>query len=191
MNKELKNLIGKTIEFTELAHIAGSNFNEGMRAKVNEIYIDLDCDEVLFVLDINEHESYNISKMKNTVHTDNGMIKWIDSDDYPKNGTSVEYFLLKDDPPCKSWKSMFKVVEENDYDAEADKQYKKHVMETLLKKIRTERQIDDLTIGYLRYECLRKRNLNDLKQITKRNMKGELFDDIIDEYVIKDYHEKC
>lgn len=70
---------------------------------------------------------------------------------------------------------------------QGDKQYKKLVMNHLLKKVQEERSIETISIGFLRYESLRKRNLLELETIITRNMNGELFDDIIDEYVIKDF----
>jgi len=43
----------------------------------------------------------------------------------------------------------------------------------------------DATRGYLRYEAIRKLNVSQFSQIFKRNLKGENFDDMIDELIIK------
>lgn len=52
----------------------------------------------------------------------------------------------------------------------------------------TDRTLDtyqpaELAIGWLRYEALRKLNAHQFAELCKRNLKGERFDDMVDQLV--------
>ena len=44
---------------------------------------------------------------------------------------------------------------------------------------------DELALGYLRYEALRKLNCHEVEDLHKRNMYGDNFDDMVDELVLR------
>ena len=48
-----------------------------------------------------------------------------------------------------------------------------------------EHDMEELALGFLRYETLRRMNLNQLKEIHQRNLAGERFDNIVTEELLK------
>ena len=48
-----------------------------------------------------------------------------------------------------------------------------------------EHDVKELALGFLRYEALRRMNLNQLKELNQRNLAGERFDDIVTEELLK------
>ena len=61
--------------------------------------------------------------------------------------------------------------------------------EKLIKIITKEayRTVPDLTLGYLRYEALRRLNPMMFKKLHERNLVGERFDDMVDSLVVEFY----
>ncbi len=47
-----------------------------------------------------------------------------------------------------------------------------------------DRPIDDLALGFLRYEALRKLNVVEFAVLIERNLRGENFDEMIDEWLL-------
>ena len=45
---------------------------------------------------------------------------------------------------------------------------------------------DELALGYLRYEAVRKLSARGFADLCARNLKGERFDDMVDELVLKE-----
>jgi hypothetical protein len=52
---------------------------------------------------------------------------------------------------------------------------------TAIRRAKARRDPDTLALGYIRYEAIRKMKLPELVEIHKRNLRGERFDDLIDE----------
>ena len=53
-------------------------------------------------------------------------------------------------------------------------------------KLVSERALTELSLGFMRYEALRKLNPPKFAELHWRNIKGERFDDMVDELVVKD-----
>jgi hypothetical protein len=48
-----------------------------------------------------------------------------------------------------------------------------------------EHDVEELALGFLRYETLRRMNPNQFKELNQRNLAGERFDDIVTEELLK------
>lgn len=60
----------------------------------------------------------------------------------------------------------------------------KHALWCKIKATEMRRQPDEIALGYLRYEALRKLNCHQIEDLHKRNMFGENFDDMVDELIL-------
>ena len=49
------------------------------------------------------------------------------------------------------------------------------------------RTVPRLTLGYMRYEALRRLNPKDYTKLHQRNLLGERFDDLVDDLVVEFY----
>lgn len=58
-------------------------------------------------------------------------------------------------------------------------------LDNLIHKTKWSEDDDDLTLGFLRYEELRKLNVRQFSELIERNLAGENFDEMIDELIIK------
>jgi len=58
-------------------------------------------------------------------------------------------------------------------------------LELLVARAIAEYDVKELALGFLRYEALRRMNPNQFKEIHKRNLAGERFDDIVTEELLK------
>jgi len=58
-------------------------------------------------------------------------------------------------------------------------------LEGLVEKSITERDVKELALGFLRYEALRRLNPRQFAELHARNLKGEMFDDMVTEELLK------
>ena len=58
-------------------------------------------------------------------------------------------------------------------------------LEQLVVRAIAKNDVEDLAIGFLRYEALRRMNPRQFSEFHARNLKGERFDDIVTEELLK------
>ena len=59
------------------------------------------------------------------------------------------------------------------------------IIEQLVEKCVAEHDVKELAVGFLRYEALRRMNPRQFSEFHARNLKGERFDDIVTEELLK------
>lgn len=60
----------------------------------------------------------------------------------------------------------------------------KHALWCKIKATEMRRQPDEIALGCLRYEALRRLNCHQIEDLHKRNMFGENFDGMVDELIL-------
>lgn len=65
------------------------------------------------------------------------------------------------------------------------KQNQDSPIDRLVRKCVEERTVEELAVGWLRYETLRRLSPQAFKEIDRRNKQGETFDDIVTQELLK------
>ena len=64
-------------------------------------------------------------------------------------------------------------------------QQQTEILRARMAEVISERAVEELALGWLRYEALRKLNPRQYSDLSKENLTGRAFDDLVDEMITK------